>query len=104
MQDFDAKWIFEARNSTDEDGISKLTSTIDGVNHLISIQEYKFLDQVFAVIPPSTASRHVLLALVRSTFPVRSRLSTWQHFVLKVKSAFDDRDLDSAKLLKGLID
>lgn len=104
MQDFDAKWIFEARNSTDEDGISKLTSTIDGVNHLISIQEYKFLDQVFAVIPPSTASRHVLLALVRSTFPVRSRLSAWQHFVLKVKSAFDDRDLDSAKLLKGLID
>ena len=100
----DARWIFEALRSGDPDGRELIAQTIDGVNALIAKREFRFLDRVFVIIPPSTASRHVLLALLRASAPVRSKLTYWQTYVTKVRDAFDHRGLDSARLLRGLVD
>ena len=74
------------------------------MNRFIAAGDYKFLNRVFSQVPVHTASRHILLALARTTFPVRTKLSGWKPFVDQIRLAFDNRSLDSARLLKGLID
>lgn len=100
----DLKWLFEAVHSSDPDGVKYVGPTIDGINSLISERNFEFIDMVFSIIPPMTASRHVLLALLRSTAPVRSKLSEWKRYTLLVRESFDNRGLDAARLLKGLIE
>src|SRR6266705_233752 len=47
--EFDARWVFNALRSTDADGIEHLGATIDGVNRLIALREFRFLDRIFEV-------------------------------------------------------
>lgn len=100
----DARWIFKAIASSDIDGAQLIPDVIDGVNRLIAKRQYLYLDRVFDVIPPSTAGRHVLLALLRASAPVSSKLSGWKNFVHKVEESFKSRGLDSGRLLRGLLD
>ena len=99
----DSRWMFEAIASDDANGRERLVSTIQGVNTLIALEAYARLDAFFDSIPATTASRHLLLAVARSSFPVRIKLSRWQPFVLRVRDAFVNRGLDAEGLLKGLL-
>ncbi|PKA44040.1 hypothetical protein CWR43_06965 [Rhizobium sullae] len=99
----DASWIFKAIRSNDATGRAQIGAVIDGINALIGSENYSLLDKVFQAIPTRTAGRHVLLSLVRATAPIRTRLLGWQPFVLEVKKEFDERGLESDRLLKGLI-
>lgn len=99
----DLTWAFSAARSTDANGLSVLDATIDGVNQLIASREYRFLDRVLDLIPTDKASRHVVLALARSSFPVRSKLTKWQKFVRNARTSFAVRGLDADRLLKGLL-
>ena len=99
----DVGWMFDALRSTDDSGPSALTAVIDGVNNLIADSEYDLLNSTLTGINVDTASKHVLLALARSTYPARTRLATWKDFVNRVDEAFRRRELDSDRLLKGLL-
>lgn len=99
----DSRWMFDAIASDDANGRARLVPTIQGINSLIALEAYSRLDAFFDSIPASTASRHLLLAVARSSFPVRIKLSRWQPFVLRVRDAFEARGLDAAALLKGLL-
>lgn len=98
----DLGWLFEALHSTDASGVSMLGVVVDGVNTLIGAQEFRLLDKALSGINVDTVSKHVLLGLARSTFPVRTALSEWKTFLKRVDEAFSRRELDSARLLKGL--
>jgi hypothetical protein len=99
----DAEWIFRAFSSSDSNGAERLDATIEGINALVAQRKFNILNRVLRDISESTASRLVLLALARATFPFRSKLSTWQPFVIRVDFEFRRRGLESARLLKGLV-
>lgn len=95
--------MFDAFRSTDETGSSVLSAVIDGVNTLIAENEFSLLDSALNDIDVETASKHVLLGLARATYPARTRLAAWKDFVNRVDQAFRHRELDSDRLLKGLL-
>lgn len=99
----DLGWMFKALRSTNDTGIGVIASVVDGVNTLIAAGEFRLLDKALTNINVATASKHVLLGLARSTFPVRTKLTAWRSFVNGVDEAFHQRNLDSARLLKGLL-
>lgn len=98
----DLGWLFEALHSTDESGVKVLGVVVDGVNDLVRSRAFRLLDQALSDINVDTASKHVLLGLARSTYPVRTKLTEWKTFVIRVDEAFRRRELDSDRLLKGL--
>ena len=98
-----AKWVFDAIFSRDDTGVMVLGDTIDGLNRLIARGDFDYIDRVLSAIPTTTASRHILLAIARATFPIRQKLARWKPFVLSVKDAFISRGLDADRMLKGLI-
>lgn len=99
----DASWIFSAAMSTDANGASMVGKVIDGVNELIAARDFKGIDRALARVPTGNTSKHVLIALARATFPVRTKLSTWHTFVHEVQKGLANRGLDHTRLLKGLI-
>lgn len=98
----DAQWIFNATRSTDQNGLNQLGAVVEGVNRLVSGGQYELLDKVLNAMP-STASQHVLLALLRSTAAVRTRMSSWQPFLNRVRDVFTEKGLDASRVLKGLL-
>ena len=100
----DITWVFFALRSSDETGSRWLSETIDGVNQLIALGEFRHLDRALEAVKTETASRQILLGLARSTYPVRSKLNYWKHFLFDVHKTFRVRGLDAGRLLKGLID
>ena len=95
--------MFEAISSKDSNGRERLVPTIQGVNRLIALKSYARLDAFLVALPENTASRHLLLAVARSSFPVRGKLDLWGDFVDRVHDAFIRRGLDAEGLLKGLL-
>ena len=103
-QKSDISWIFLAALSTEANGATMVGKVIDGVNALIKARDFKGIDRALRTVPAGeNSSRHVLIALARSTFPVRTKLTSWTRFVRLVESCFADRGLDHARLLKGLL-
>lgn len=103
-REFDTRWVFAAVHSSDEGGTTLIGQVIDGLNELIRSEEFNFIDRVLRIVPTGTASRHVLLTLVRATYPIRPKLNYWQPFALALRHAFEARGLNGDKLLRGLID
>lgn len=102
LQRSEISWLFSAAASTDVSGSQLVGKVIDGVNHLIRDKNFRTLDMALEAVP-KRASKHVLVALARSSFPVRTKLVGWQSFIHELKHAFDARQLDGAKLLNGMI-
>ncbi|MGU3468077.1 hypothetical protein ACLBXO_24810 [Methylobacterium sp. C33D] len=99
----DITWIFLALRSSDATGSRWLGEVIDGVNHLISNEEFRHLDRALETIKVDAASRQILLGLARSTYPVRSRLNYWKTYIIDVHNNFLKRGLEADVLLKGLV-
>lgn len=100
----DEAWVFDAMKANDTDGPKYLEAVVDGINRQIGKRAYRLINQILADANPSEMSRHILLALARGTFPVRSKLSNWKPFVVATAESFEGRGLDSERLLAGLLD
>lgn len=99
----DSSWIFQILSSTDADGEKPLKPTLKGVNALIASANFAFLDRLLISLPLKNMNRFVMLGLARSSNPVRSKLSNWRTFILRARDELEARNLDSARLLQGLI-
>lgn len=97
-------WVFRIVDSSDDEGLGLIGPTVDGINDLIGKGDFSYIDRILVAVPVDTASRHVLLTLARSTFPVRQKLSGWKPFVTSLRGAFIARGLNADKLLKGLVE
>jgi len=100
-QSIDASWIFRAHCSDDRNGQQLLSQTIVGINSLIQKGQFTVLNQVIDNCPMS-AGKHILLAFARASFPVRTRLTSWQSFIRKLEKEFETRGLNASTLLSGL--
>lgn len=99
----DISWIFSAARSKDADGTRLVGKVVDGVNELIANRDFKAIDRALDSVPAENRSKHVLITLARTTYPVRTKLGRWQSYVSKVRSEFERRGLDYPRLLRGLI-
>jgi hypothetical protein len=99
----DTSWFFRALEADQETGLAILEEVIVGINSLIKAQRFGLLNSMLEDMPTAVTSQHILLALARSTFAVRSKLPKWKPFVLRVKLGFEARGLDANRLLMGLI-
>lgn len=100
----DEAWVFDAMRAGDRDGPKYLEAVVDGINRQIAKRSFRLIDQILADAEPSEMSRHILLALARGTYPVRSKLSAWKPFLDATAEAFEKRGLNAKKLLAGLMD
>lgn len=99
----DSRWVFDLIRSSDPNGARLLDQTIDGINKAVEERDYDYLDRILMAVPVTTASRHLLLALARSTYAIRLKLPNWRPAISRIKTAFKTRGLDAEKLLDGLI-
>lgn len=100
----DEAWVFEAMRANDAEGPKYLEAVVDGINRQIAKRSFRLLDRILANADTSGMSRHILLALARGTYPVRSKLASWKPFLDATAHAFEQRGLDATKLLAGLMD
>ncbi len=72
---------------------------------LISFKEFKIinglLEKSSALL--TTATPEKMITYVKTTFPVKDKLSSWTLYVNNVQKELDGRGLNSKELLKDLI-
>ncbi len=80
----------------------QLAGYIVGINSLIRSGEFKLLDHALQKIEPNSMSIELMIAIVRSTYPVRRKLDNWAVFLEKIAQQISGLGKDSQKLLAGL--
>ncbi len=91
------------RGGTERSSSEQLMCAIAGLNALLKNRSFDELNLIIGMVHPQRLSPELMLTFARLTFPVRDFLSNWFPFVRKIKNELDRRELDSKKLLKGLI-
>lgn len=81
----------------------RLLCAIGGLNALLKNRNFEELDLILGMVHPQRLSPELMLTFARLTFPVRQLLPNWFPFVRKIKNELDRRELNSKKMLKGLI-
>lgn len=76
---------------------------IGGLNALLKERRFEALNAVFAMLNTSKLTPELMVAFARVTYPVKEFLPGWYGFVRRVKNELDRRDLDSGRLLNGLL-
>ncbi|MBY0612133.1 MAG: hypothetical protein K2P80_08105 [Beijerinckiaceae bacterium] len=98
----DVSWIFNSITADAQSATEVVTSTIDSVNKLIAAREFDLLGRAIAAVDVGNAGRHMLLALARASYPVRSKISNWSSYIEKINCRFIELGLDADRLLRGL--
>ena len=100
----DLSWAFEAMSAGTERGTSQqIMSTISALNELLKARQFNDIGAVFGIINPKRLSPELMLTLIRVTFPVKELIPGWYQLVRRIKNELDQRQLDSKKILVGLI-
>ena len=100
----DLSWVFEAMSGDVAHSSSQqIVAAIAGLNTLLKNKQFKELSMILLIINPKRLSPELMLTFARVTFPVRELISSWHQFLRRVKHELDGRNLDSKRLLTGLL-
>ncbi|WP_283966821.1 hypothetical protein [Tritonibacter sp. AK171] len=104
-QPVDLSWLSAALNSgeLEQPSVANLTSCIQGINGLIARGKFGLLSKVIGSANLDGMSNETMLAFVRSSFPVRNRISNWKRFARDVQAELDRRGKNGVQLMKGLV-
>ena len=58
-----------------------LAATIDKINEMIAAREWEVLDSYFLSLDPWEMSPEIMIAWVRTSYPVRIKLKNWKWFL-----------------------
>lgn len=79
-----------------------LARFIGELNSLMRYEAYGFIDQIMAGIDLSVFSPEAIVALLRVTSVVRSKLSNWRELLQRARAELQKRDIDADTVLTGL--
>jgi hypothetical protein len=99
----DLSWLMNAiaagRNAC---GMEVLAQLITGLSELLTNQAYEEVDLILRSVPLRGVSPEAMLALARTSFAARHKLTEWKKFVQSVRRELAQRGLDPDKLARGL--
>lgn len=81
----------------------QIVEAINGVNALLKNKSFDLVDQVLSYAPIGLISPEIMVALARTTYPVRRSLGSWRPFVARVRTELQSRNYDAPKILSGLV-
>ena len=83
---------------------SDLIPVIDGLTDMLKLRYFDAVDLVLRTFPVAVAPAEVLVALLRTTFPLRgTALRSWASLLSRVRTELDKRHVDTLRVLRGLI-
>lgn len=82
---------------------SDIYPLVSGVSALFRKKEYNTVDRLLSEVNLEKLSPTAMVTLVRTTFPARDKLESWNKTVVTIKDQLDSKGLDSANLLRGLV-
>lgn len=65
---------------------------------------YGDLENLLGVINPTVMRCDVMVALLRTLYPIKSKLANYSYAVIRVREELDLRGKDSERILRGLIE
>lgn len=81
-----------------------LMPVIAGLTNLLKANYFAEIDRLLKSVKVSDAAPEMLVALLRTTYPVRHKpLHHWSKLLRDVRTEFAARRLDGARILRGLI-
>lgn len=97
--------VFQTLNGTasEKTGVKELATAIRFINRLIGEYKFDLLGRILLSCKLDKMAPQMIIAFVRAIHPVRSRVRGWRRFVEKAKAELDQRGLDGAKLLRGVV-
>jgi hypothetical protein len=100
----DLSWLFAAVNEgSNRSSSQQLMKVVSALNSLLKARRFTDLNYMLSKLQPERLSPELMLTFARLTFPVRELLSNWYSFVRKVKKELESREMDSKRMLQGLI-
>jgi hypothetical protein len=97
----DRSWLatLELGNRATSD---ELITTIDRLNIVMKNRNFELMDAIFRQLDVTSISPEMMLAFIRTTFAVRSKLGEWCQLRDRVRAELSARRFDPDILLKGL--
>lgn len=86
---------------------SKILVTIIGnLQTLIKNKQYTEIDAIIAIISIllSVLSPEIMICYIRTTFIIKSKLYNWDILLMNIKVELNRRNLNTEKILAGLLD
>lgn len=96
------RFLAKIENHTGAFSTAEIGAFISEIVEIISQPDPGEVEVIFEKADVSRIAPVMLIALLRTTFSVRLRLSNWQIFRDRVRDQLDDLGLESAKVLRGL--
>jgi hypothetical protein len=87
---------------TDGSEDDELVAAISALHGLLKDRAFTVIDVIFSFTDIARVRTSILIALLRTTFAVREKLSSWGPLLSRVRTELGMRHLDSDRLLKGL--
>lgn len=81
---------------------SELMPITDCLFKMLSNNQFAELDNGLATIPVTQTEPEVLVVILRTTYPVRELLKSWNALLENTAAHFKANGLDSENLLRGL--
>lgn len=79
-----------------------IVSVIDQINQVSKARRFALLELVLKQTDVTTLDPVVLVTILRTTFPVRNLLPSWNQFLQRARSELEHRGLNVLQLLRGL--
>ena len=80
-----------------------LMPVIAGLTNLLKVNDFAEIDRLLESVKVSDATPEMLVALLRTTYPVRHKpLRYWPKLLRDVRAELAARHLDSERILRGL--
>lgn len=80
-----------------------LMPVIANMTHLLKTNDFEEVDRLLQSVKVNQAAPEMLVALLRTTYPVRGqRLRYWPKLLRAVRTELAARNLDAEKILRGL--
>jgi hypothetical protein len=97
----DLSWLatLELGNRATSD---ELITTINRLNIVMKDRNFELMDAIFRQLDVTSVNPEMMLAFIRTTFAVRSKLGEWCQLRDRVRAELSSRRFDPDILLKGL--
>jgi hypothetical protein len=83
--------------------IEHLTEIVAALDDQLHAGHFDLIGDVLRAMPVDLLSVHTLVMVLRTTGTARHLIPRWQSSVAAVATSLDKRNLDSRRLLRGLI-